>query len=145
MVHQIHQKRRRNGSRFGPLTTVKRNYRKSRTGVIQLHHSPEDHQVNTVLRMQPSITELCRYSSLDGRTNWINNLSWRFLLISRDSEMWHRKTQQRVMWQSRAVTNLSVQSGFYSKPAVISMSENTDRSTGISNKQLWTSPITNIQ
>jgi len=47
----------------------------------------------------------------------------RFLLISRHSEMWHKETQQRVIWQSRAITNLSVQSGCYSKPAVISMSE----------------------
>lgn len=152
MVHHIHQKRRRNGSRFGPLKTVKRNYEKSRTSAIQLHHNSKDHHVNTllllsntVLVMQHSITEVCMHSSLDGRINWINNSSWRFLLISRHGEMWHRKTQQRVISQSRAVTNFSVKSGFYSKPAVISLSENTVRTTGISNKQLWSSPFTNSQ
>jgi hypothetical protein len=151
MVHQIHQKQRRNGSRFGPLATVKRNYEKSRTGAIQLHHNSEYHEntllllSNTVLVMQLSITEMYMHSSLDGRINCINNSSWRFLLISRHSEMWHRKTQQRVISQSRAVTNFSVKSGFYSKPDVLSLSENTDRSTGISNKQLWSSPFTNSQ
>jgi hypothetical protein len=138
----IHHKRRRNGSLFGPLSTVKKKYEKSSSGAIQLQHYPEDHHVNTpllllntVLGMQLSTTDLCTHRpSTDARIESIIHHDVSYL--ETDSDMWHRKTQQRVISQSRAVTNLSVQSGFYSKPATIYVGENTNHSTGILNKKL---------